>query len=366
MNREEVIAAANSYELPTYKRVDIVAARGEGSWLWDLDGRKYLDLYGGHAVTLLGHSPARLADAIANQARDLIFYSNVVHCPARARAAKKLAELSPFEEAQVFFCNSGAEANETALKIARKATGRVPVMVYKQGFHGRTLGALAASTVAPREAQADPVIPAESAYHFAEWGELPDERFAAVLVEPIQSMGGVRTIDFAEQLRARCRETGALLIFDEVQTAPARTGAWFFADAVPDLITTAKGVAGGFPAGVVIADKPVAMTVSHGDQGTTFGGGPLAAVAIETTLSMLEEIDAPARARAIEAQVRDRFPDALGRGALLGIEGAAAPLREKGVLVGGCPGDPRLIRLMPPLNITEEELALGLDAIASL
>jgi acetylornithine/succinyldiaminopimelate/putrescine aminotransferase len=369
VNRDEIVGLAERYELPAYKRVDIVAARGEGSWIFDVDGRKYLDLYGGHAVTVLGHSPPRLADAIAQQARELMFYSNVVHCPARARAAERLARLSPFEEAKVFFCNSGAEANETALKIARKATGRVKVLVYRGSFHGRTLGALAASTVAPRQAQADPVIAPETAYHFAEWGELPDDSYAAVLIEPIQSMGGMRELDFAAELRARCSAVGALLIFDEVQTAPARTGAWFFNDAVPDLITTAKGVAGGFPAGVVLASEAVAQTVTYGDQGTTFGGGPLASVAIETTLAMLEEIDGPARARAIEAQVRDTFPDARGRGALLGIEapGAVQPLREKhGVLVGGCPGDPNLIRLMPPLTISKEELAQGLDAIASL
>jgi len=368
VTRDEVIALGAQYELPAYHRVDIVAARGEGSWIEDLDGRRYLDLYGGHAVTLLGHAPPRLADAIANQARDLLFYSNIVHCPARARAAEALVRLSPWDDGQVFFCNSGAEANETALKIARKATGRVKVMSYRGGFHGRTLGAMAASDLAPRAAQADPVIPPETAYHIADWGELPDESCAAVIVEPIQSMGGMRTLDFADALRARCDAVGALLVFDQVQCAPARTGAWFFADVVPDLITTAKGIGGGFPCGVVLASGPVARTVEYNDQGTTFGGGPLAAAAIGTTLAMLEEIDGPARARAIEAQVRATFPDVRGRGALLGIEapGAVAPLREKhGVLVGGCPGNPDIIRLMPPLTITEEELAFGLDAIAS-
>lgn len=368
MTRDEVIALAERYELPTYKRADVVAARGEGSHVVDLDGRRYLDLYGGHAVTLLGHSPARLVDAIASQARDLLFYSNVVHCPARARAAEALARLSPFDGAQVFFGNSGAEANETALKIARKATGRTRVMSYRGGFHGRTLGVLAASDLAPREAQAVPVV-RDGAFAVADWGALPDESFAAVIVEPIQSMGGVRVLDFAEKLRARCDETGTLLVFDQVQTAPARTGRWFFDDVVPDLITTAKGVAGGFPAGVVIASGEIARTVEPGDQGTTFGGGPLAAAAIGTTLAMLEEIDGPARARAIEAQVRERFPDARGRGALLGLRapGAVARLREEhGVLVGGCPGDAAIIRLMPPLTITEEELASGLDAIAAL
>jgi len=378
VNREEVIALADRYELPTYRRIDLVAARGEGSWIFDEDGRKYLDLYGGHAVTLLGHSPKRIVDAIAGQARDLLFYSNLVHCPARARAAQRLVTISPFEDARAFFCNSGAEANETALKIARQATGRKRVIAFEGGFHGRTLGALAASSVAPREAQADPIIPPGSAYVFEEFGELPaalDDSIAAVLVEPIQSMGGMSmmTREFGEALRRRCDEVGALLIFDEVQTAPARTGAWFFGDPwglKPDLITTAKGLASGFPAGAVIVDGNVAASVSYGDQGTTFGGGPVAAAAIETTLAILDEIDGPARARAIESHVREALPgvEVVGRGALLGIVGpgkqAVGILREShGVLVGGCPGNPRVIRLMPPLTVSDAELDIGLSAI---
>ena len=388
MNREEVIALADKYELPTYRRLGIVATRGVGSWLHDIDGREYLDLYGGHAVTLLGHCPPAVVDAITHQAKDLLFYSNLVHLPARASAAQRLVRLSPFEEGRAFFCNSGAEANETALKIARKATGRTRVLAYEGGFHGRTLGALAASTVAPREAQADPIIPPGGAYAIEPFGTLPDENVAAVIVEPIQSMGGMRMMsrEFAEALRTRCDEVGALLIFDEVQTAPARTGSWFFGDAYdmrPDLITIAKAVAAGFPAGVVLMSGAVAATVDYGDQGTTFGGGPLAAAAIDTTLEVLETMDAPAAARRIEETVRAALPGAevLGRGALLGIVGPGSVagtaadaavagrevvtrLREKhGVLVGGCPGDPRVLRLMPPLNVTDAELEFGLAAI---
>ncbi len=379
MNREEVIALADRYELPTYRRLGIVAVRGEGSWLHDIDGREYLDLYGGHAVTLLGHCPPAIVDAITHQAKELLFYSNLVHLPARASAAERLVRLSPFAASagggRAFFCNSGAEANETALKIARKASGRTRVMAFEGGFHGRTLGALAASTVAPREAQADPIIPPGSAYSIVPWGTLPDEGVGAVIIEPIQSMGGMRmmTREFADALRTRCDEIGALLIFDEVQTAPARTGAWFFGDAYgvrPDIITTAKAVAAGFPAGVVLMSGAVAETVEYGDQGTTFGGGPLAATAIDTTLEVLEDMDAPVAAQAIESTVRAALPgtEILGRGALLGVVGpgkaVVATLREKhGVLVGGCPGDPRVLRLMPPLNITPAELDFGLAAI---
>jgi len=378
VTRDEVVSRSDRYELPTYRRLDLVAARGEGSWIFDEDGRRYLDLYGGHAVTLLGHSPQAIVDAITEQARKLLFYSNLVHCAARARAAERLVTLSPFDDARAFFCNSGAEANETALKIARQATGRTKVVVFEGGFHGRTLGALAASSVAPREAQADPVIPPGSAYLFEKYGAVPaslDDSVAAVLVEPIQSMGGMTmmTREFGEALRRRCDEVGVLLIFDEVQTAPARTGSWFFGDPwglKPDLITSAKGIASGFPAGVVLVDGPIVGSVGYGDQGTTFGGGPLASAAIDATLATLEEIDGPARARAIETRVREGLPgiEVVGRGALLGVVGpgkeAVAALREKhGVLVGGCPGNPRVLRLMPPVTITDAELDIGLGSI---
>ena len=376
MKREDIVAAGARREIPSYARIDLVAVRGEGAWILDADGTRYLDLYGGHAVALLGHAPPRVADAIAMQARDLLFYSNVVHLPARARAAERLARLAPWPDAKVFFTNSGAEANETALKIARKTTGRTNVVAFRGGFHGRTLGALAACGMDKYRAPAAPLVP--SGFAFAELNgplDAIDGETACVIVEPIQSMGGMRTMtpEFARALRARCSETGALLVFDEVQTAPARTGCWFAGerwDVKPDLITTAKGVAAGFPAGVVLAPAAVADTVKPGDQGTTFGGGPLACAAIEATLAELEEMDAPARARAIEKRVREgvRGREVLGHGALLGIRvpgpEVVKRLREEHrVLVGGCEGDPTVIRLFPPLVIRDEELDRGLEAI---
>jgi acetylornithine aminotransferase/acetylornithine/N-succinyldiaminopimelate aminotransferase len=374
VRREEIVEAAARHELAAYARLDIVAARGEGCWIEDLDGTRYLDLYGGHAVALLGHSPRRVADAIAAQAGSLLFYSNLVHLPARARASRRLARLAPWPDAQVFFVNSGAEANETALKIARKATGRRETVAFEGGFHGRTLGALAACGMETYRAAATPLVDGFRIAPFHAGGlERIDESVAAVLVEPIQSMAGVRALspDFARELRRRCDDTGALLVFDEVQTAPARTGFWFAGerwDLVPDLITTAKGIASGFPAGVVLARRDVARSVAAGDQGTTFGGGPLACAAIDATLAELEEIDAPARARAIEKCVRGGLEGVLGHGALLGVrvpgpETVQRLREEHHVLVGGCPGDKTIVRLLPPLNIELDELERGLDAI---
>jgi acetylornithine aminotransferase/acetylornithine/N-succinyldiaminopimelate aminotransferase len=364
-----------------YDRIDVVAVRGEGSFLFDADGTRYLDLYGGHAVAILGHCPPRVIDAICVQARDLLFYSNAVYLPARVRAAERLARLAPWPDAEVFFVNSGTEANEVALKIAREATGRRKVLAFGGGFHGRTLGALAACGLPRYRKQARRVFFGDGPYSFGEFnGDVDgiDDQTAAVLVEPIQSMAGVRTMtrQFAQALRKRCDEVGALLVFDEVQTAPARTGYWFAGElweVEPHLIATAKGVGGGFPAGVVLAQGSVAETVRIGEQGTTFGGGPLACAAIDATLAQLEEMDAPQRAQEIEAHVRKRLrgQEVLGHGALLGVRAEGKKtvrlLRNKHqVLAGTCPGDAEVVRLLPPLTITDAELALGLDALEAV
>jgi acetylornithine aminotransferase/acetylornithine/N-succinyldiaminopimelate aminotransferase len=380
VRREEIIAAEQRFEIPSYTRIDLVPVRGEGSYIWDVDGTRYLDLYGGHAVAILGHAPARVADAIAMQARDLLFYSNVVHLPVRARAAERLCRIAPWPDAKVFFCNSGTEANETALKIARRATGRARVVAFRGGFHGRTLGALAAAGLPEYREQAS-LFP-EGLYRFAEINSEDlsaiDDTVAAVIVEPIQSMGGVRSLtrQFAHALRRRCDEMGALLVFDEVQTAPARTGHWFAGGLwgiEPHMITTAKGIAAGVPAGVLLAQGSVAGTVKVGDQGNTFGGGPLACAAIEATLMTLEEMDAPARAKAIEERLRRRLRgrEVLGHGGLLGLRAPAKETvkrlrEERKVLAATCPGDATVVRLLPPLTISDAELDEGIAAIEAV
>jgi len=388
VNRDEVIAATEQSELPVYKRIDLVAVRGENAHLWDMNGDRYLDLYGGHAVALLGHSPKPVVEAIANQARELLFSTNLVHLPARARAAKMLADLAPFP-ARVFFVNSGTEANETALKLARQVTGRRDVVVFDGAFHGRTLGAAAACALGKYRDSAKGLVQ-DDAFRIAPFNDvaaldtLLDEECAAAFIEPVQSMGGIRTLtpEFARALRARCDRVGAKLIFDEVQTAPARTGCWFAGshwDVAPDILSTAKGLAAGFPASAVLAHTDIATEVGPGDQGTTFGGGPLASAAIAATLDTLLEIDGPARARAIEEAVRGALRDVAGireirgLGALLGIalDRPAAPVlkvwrEQHHVLAGGCPGDANLIRLFPPLTIEPVDLETGLDSLSEV
>lgn len=365
------------WQVATYAKWGLVLARGEGCWVEDVAGRRWLDLYGGHAVALLGHCPPRVVGAIQAQAERLVFYSNVAYCDVRARAVECLAALAPPGLARVFLCNSGTEANETALKIARKHTGRRRVVSLAEGFHGRTLGSLGATGL---PAYRDPAWPIPTEHEYVPYGDeaalvrAMGPGVAALLMEPIPSMGGIRRAPDAWFARARalCDEHGALLIFDEVQTGFGRTGTLFFGEQVgvtPDLITGAKGVAGGFPAGVVFVREDLAARIGVGEQGTTFGGGPLAAAAIAATACTLVEEQIPARAGRVGAVLADALRGlrgvrgVSGAGLLLGVDldRPARPvverLYEAGVLTG-TGGDPRQVRLLPPLVLTETE-ALG-------
>ncbi len=381
----QILAAEDACHVPVYAKMPIAIVRGAGSRVWDADGRAYLDMYGGHCVALAGHSPPELVAAIAEQAARLIFYSNLVYNDARARACTALAALAPQGLRRVFLCNSGTEANETALKIARKDTGRRHVLSMSDGFHGRTLGSLGATGLAKYRDGAWP-IPVDHGY--LPYGDLDalaaqmDRDIAAVMLEPVPSMGGIRVAPRAyfEGLRALCDRHGALLIFDEVQTGFGRTGAPFFAQTVgvrPDLIAAAKGVAGGFPAGVVFVREDISARMQPGEQGTTFGGGPLACAAIDAVARLIVERDLPGNARRVGAQLVERLPriagvrSVTGAGLLLGVnldrpaKGVVARLRELGVLCGGCEGDPQQIRLLPPLTLSAAEADEFAGALAA-
>ena len=381
-----IIATEDRWQLPTYSKLPIALVRGEGCWVWDADGRRYLDLYGGHCVALAGHCHPRLVEAVREQAGRLLFYSNVVYSDARARAAEKVAALAPVGLQRVFFCNSGTEANETALKLARKHTGRRVVVSMADGFHGRTLGSLGATGMAKYR---DPAWPIPVEHRYVPYGDSAaleaavDRDVAAVMLEPIPSMGGIRIAPDAwfATLRRLCDERGALLVFDEVQTGFGRTGTHFFGEGVgvtPDLITGAKGVAGGVPAGVVFVRDTVAARVSYGDQGTTFGGGPLACAAMAAVADILRDEDLPGNARRVGARLAERLAkvrgvtSVTGRGLMLGLnldrpaKPVIAALREAGFLTGGCEGDPAQVRLLPPLTLSAEEadlFATGVEAV---
>ncbi len=381
MTTQDIIQQEDAFQIPTYKKMPVALVRGEGSYVWDAEGRRYLDFYGGHCVTLLGHCPPRVVAAVQAQAARLIFYSNVAYSPVRARAAALLAGFAPAGMAHVFFCNSGAEANETALKLARKHTGKPGLIATEGGFHGRTLGSLAATWNERYRAPYAAVLPPT---HFVPFGDLDaaaavfEERddVAAVLLEPIQSMAGITVAPkrYFAGLRALCDRHGALLIFDEVQTGVGRTGTFSISEhlgVAPDLITLAKSLGSGVPVGAVLASEEIAAGVQVGDQGTTFGGGMLAMAAVAATLETIREDRLMDRAPVIFEQIREAVApaarDVRGRGCLVGVEldGPAAPvlaaLRREGVLAGGA-GNPHVLRLMPPLTTTDEEIVVFADA----
>jgi len=382
-----IMAVEDAWQLPTYAKLPLAFVRGQGSYVWDADGNRWLDLYGGHCVALAGHCHPRLVAAVQEQAGRLLFYSNVAYSDVRALAAERVAALAPAGLRRVFFCNSGTEANETALKIARKHTGRSNVVSMNEGFHGRTLGSLGATGM---PGFVDPSYPVPTAEHVhVPYGDVAaltaamSDDVAAVLVEPIPSMGGIRVADeiWFAALRALCDLHGAMLIFDEVQTGFGRTGTNFFGEQMgitPDLITGAKGVAGGFPAGVVFVRETVAAEIKTGEQGTTFGGGPLASAAMATVAAILVDEELPGHAAAVGAALTERLlaiggvVSVSGAGLLLGIDldrpakPVVAALREHGVLTGTCPGNPNQVRLLPPLNLTLDECEPFLLALESV
>ncbi|MEK7858253.1 MAG: aminotransferase class III-fold pyridoxal phosphate-dependent enzyme [Elusimicrobiota bacterium] len=372
----------NLYVLPTYEKFPFVLERGEGCWVWDDQGRRYLDFYGGHAVSLLGHCPEAVAEAVSAQSRKLLFYSNLVYHRARAEAAKALIELCGEPGAQVFFCNSGAEANENAMRLARKTTGRAKIIAAEGGFHGRTAAALAACSAKYRKGAAGL---GQDVVHVP-FGDLAaaeaalDGEAAGFLLEPIQSMAGATTppAEYLQGLERLCRRNGSLLIFDEVQTGLGRVGAPTAALAFgvkPHLLTFAKALGSGVPAGAVVACEEVAKKVRSGDLGSTFGGGPLACAAVLATVSAIKARKLWENAAKMEALIRDtfRFPslkEIRGKGLLLGLvldrpsKQVRQTLLEKSrILVGGA-DDAAVIRLLPPLTITSVEIGLLHDALA--
>ena len=379
------IAIENQLEIPTYSKMPMALVRGEGSYVWDEDGNRYLDFYGGHCVALLGHCPPSVVEAVQRQAETLLFYSNVAHSPVRAQAAQKLTALAPSgEDWSVFFANSGSEANETALKLARTATGKSGVVAMEQGFHGRTLGSLATTHKTTYRQPYLDVLPDTTFVPFgdasAAEAALAEGDVAAVILEPIQSIAGMRVAPtaFVQTLRALCDDHGALLIFDEVQTGVGRTGTFSMSDHFgvrPDLITLAKSLGAGVPVSAVLVSDAVAETVEPGDQGSTFGGGMLAMAAVAATLDTLVADDLMARAteihQQIEALVGPHVDAVRGKGCLLGLklDRPAKPvlgaLRNHGVLAGTS-ADPHVLRLMPPLTATDEDVEFFADAFAAV
>jgi acetylornithine/succinyldiaminopimelate/putrescine aminotransferase len=371
------------FQLPTYKKLPLVLEKGEGVYVFDAEGRRYLDLYGGHAVATTGHSHPRIAEAIARQAHRLIFYSNVVYSPARAEAASRLLATAGEPYHQVFFVNSGAEANEAALRIARRASGRKKVVALEGSFHGRTLGAASVTGLGKyRPAGPNPDVEFIPAGDSSAAERAIDNQTAAVILEPIQSMAGVREPEpaYFTTLGQATKNAGAFLIFDEVQTGGGRVGSYLYSGlhgVSADLLTLAKGIASGVPIGAVLVTREVASTVASGDLGSTFGGGPLASAALVATLEVLEGERIRARVEETSAWLRKQLAavpgveEVRGRGLLLGLrlrrpaaEVQKALLDQR--IITGTSDDPAVLRLLPPLTLQVDEVRVLVDVLPSV
>lgn len=384
----EVKASEDRFQLATYKKMSLVAERGEGVWLYTSGGERYLDLYGGHAVAATGHSHPRVVRAVSEQARRLLFYSNLVYSEVRARAAEKLVGLAPAPLTKAFFCNSGTEANENAMRMARMATGRERVITFSGGFHGRTADSISATFLGKYRELGRPVVPGHLE---AEFGDIlsvkgiADDTVAAIMLEPIQSMAGVRQAEasFYRELREVATERGICLIYDEVQTGVGRTGDWFFAGSgagasvVPDIVTLAKALGSGVPVGACLVTEDVASHIKENDLGTTFGGGMLAMAAVTATLEAIEEDSMLRNVREVEGYLRERLAGlpqvrrVRGRGFLLGIEfkERAATIHQKLLerrIITGTSSDPHVLRLLPPLCLKREEVDLLIEALSEM
>jgi acetylornithine/succinyldiaminopimelate/putrescine aminotransferase len=364
--------------LPVYPHSAIEPVRGEGALLHTRDGRTLIDFYGGHAVALLGYGHPRLVAALEEQAKTLFFQSNVVPLEVRARAARKLVEWGPEGLTRAFLVNSGAEANENALRLAFRRTGRRKVVALEGAFHGRTAAA-AAVTWGSSRWYGFPQAPFDVT--FVPRGDLEALQAAlvdaaALIVEPVQGQAGAYEAGASWLAAARdlTRDSGAVLIFDEVQCGLGRSGEPFAAQAygvTPDLLTTAKGLAGGFPAGAVLVSDELAEGIKEGDLGTTFGGGPLACALIQTVIEVIEEEGLLQRVRDLSDRILAKcltgpVTAIQGKGFLIGLRTTRpakeiqAELIDHGI-VTGTSGDPHIVRLLPPLVLE----ASHVDALAS-
>ena len=372
----DVRSAEAAHLAQVYAQFPFEVVSGEGAYLNLADGRRLLDLYGGHAVCALGYGHPRLMQAIRRQAGELLFASNAVALRVRARAADKLAQFAPPGLDRVFFVNSGAEANENALRLACKLTGRSRVVALEHGFHGRTAAAGAVTWGARERWYGFPNAPFDVAFaprdNAAAAASHVDRETAAVILEPIQGLAGAYALsdDFLRAVREACDRQGALLIADEVQCGMGRSGLPFaisHSGVAPDMITAAKSLGAGVPCAALLMREECAAQLGGGDLGTTFGGGPLACAAIEAVLDAMVEEQLPAQAAERERQIRATcvagpVTEIEGRGLLLGLKcaGGARQVRDDLLaadILAGTSALPQWLRLMPPLNLREEEAA---------
>ncbi|MCB1643998.1 MAG: aspartate aminotransferase family protein [Pseudomonadales bacterium] len=377
----------------TYGRMDVAFVKGEGAWLTDDRGNRYLDALAGIAVVGLGHANPAVAATIAEQSQTLLHTSNLYRIPAQEKLADKLIEISGMTN--VFFANSGAEANECAIKISRlygrqKGIENPAIIVTETSFHGRTLATLTATGSRKVQAGFEPLV---NGFVRAPYNDIEtitniarnNPNIVAVMLEPIQGEGGIRVPDedYLKKLRAICDENEWFLVLDEVQTGNGRTGSFFAyqsAGITPDLVTTAKGLGNGFPIGVCLANGKAAEVFAPGNHGSTFGGNPLACAVGLTVIDELEKHNIPARAAELGERMMNNFrtrlagannvKDIRGKGLMIGIELDApcgdlvGKALDKGLLINVTSDS--VIRLLPPLIISDEEADQIVDILCNL
>lgn len=395
MDGERVKALTDRHVMNTYRRLPLVLVKGEGSWVWDAEGKKYLDFVSGLAVTSLGHAHPAVTAAICRQAGALGHVSNFYYSAPQAELAARLSRLSGLE--RVFFCNSGAEANEAALKLARRwawqraggaqAGGPVPrvVLSAERSFHGRTYGAVTLTGQAKYHEGLDPLVPGVAHVPLNDVAALEaafTPEVCAVLLEPVQGEGGVYPCreEYLRGARRLCDAHGALLMLDEVQTGLGRTGRMFAFEHYgikPDVLTLAKALGGGLPLGAMLAREEVAAALTPGSHASTFGGNPIACAAGNAVLDVMEKEELPGRAASLgQLMVKglldlgrrnSKVGEVRGLGLMVGVDvgdeaaEVAAACREQGLLVNAVGS--HTLRFLPPLTATGDEVRLALSIL---
>ncbi len=393
MNKQQVIDIVEEYYLPVFARYNIVLSHGEGPYVYDNQGKKYLDFLAGIAVNLLGHANPKLVEAIADQASKIIHSSNLYYTEVQATLIKRLAALSGL--GKVFLANSGAEANEGAIKLARKYgktlnSDRIEIITANDCFHGRTLATLTA-TAQPKYQKGYEPLPAGFKYvpfnDIEALKAVTTEKTCAIFLEPIQGEGGVNMPDetYLQQVRELCDKTGTLLILDEIQTGMGRTGSMFAYQEygiVPDIVTLAKGLGGGVPVGAFIASDKVASVFHSGDHGSTFGGNPLVCAAANAVLTEMEERNLLDNAKKVGeylqcglVKLQKKYPTIIrkvrGKGLIVGAELTIENGRdivnaclEDGLIINCTAGN--VLRFVPPLIVEPshiDEMLAVLDKV---
>ncbi|HXX38176.1 MAG TPA: acetylornithine transaminase [bacterium] len=394
MTTSDVVELSAKVLAPNYRRAPVAFREGRGMRLWDLEGKQYLDFLAGIAVDVLGHCHPKHVEAIQRQAATLIHVSNIFHIPEQAELGRLLVEVTEIPDGRALFCNSGAEACETAIKLARKGgralrgTDVYEIIVAGGGFHGRTMGALSATMTPKYHEGFEPLVPGFVGVPFNDLGAVEravGERTAAVMIEPVQGEGGIHVArdDYLRGLRGLCDERGLVLVFDEIQCGFGRTGKWFtyqHAGVTPDIVTLAKGLGGGFPIGAIVARAPLMEVLQPGTHGTTFGGSPLACATAAAVIRTINEENLVANAAAMGdyfmsrlwklAETMPVIKEVRGRGLMVAMElgipsdPVVAACLRRGLLVNSV--RPTVIRFVPPLIVTRQDIDEAVGILGSV